>query len=90
MSHEIHYAQSIIEIRPFLIKVTQVITYIFLYIYIYIHTLLYLYMTSRHTGHVTTRYMIYHPSVCISLNSGGSNKVPDDGRLLLKHVGANM
>jgi hypothetical protein len=22
--------------------------------------------TSRHTGHVTTRYMIYHPSVCIS------------------------
>jgi hypothetical protein len=45
--------------------------------------------TVRHTGHVTTRYMICHPSVCISRNSGGSNKLPDDGRLLPKHVGAN-
>jgi hypothetical protein len=27
--------------------------------------------------------------ICISGNSGGSNKLPDDGRLLPKHVGAN-
>jgi hypothetical protein len=45
--------------------------------------------TNRHTGHITTRYMICHPSVCISRNSGGSSKLPDDGRLVPKHVGAN-
>jgi hypothetical protein len=27
--------------------------------------------------------------ICISSNSGGSNKLPDDGRLLPKHVGAS-
>jgi hypothetical protein len=27
--------------------------------------------------------------LCFSSNSGGSNKLPDDGRLLPKHVGAN-
>jgi hypothetical protein len=35
-------------------------------------------------GYVTTRYMI-----CISSNLGGSKKLPDDGTLLPKHVGAN-
>jgi hypothetical protein len=37
----------------------------------------------RQTGHVTTR------PICISSNSGGSNKLPDDSRLLPKHVGAS-
>jgi hypothetical protein len=34
-------------------------------------------------GIYTTRF------ICISNNSEGSNNVPDDGRLLSKHVGAN-
>jgi hypothetical protein len=38
-------------------------------------------------------YLLYildiPPSVCISRNSGGSNNLPDEGRLLPKHVGAN-
>jgi hypothetical protein len=46
--------------------------------------------TTQHTGHVTTRYMIYHPFDCISSNSDGSKKLPDDGRLLPKHVGASI
>jgi hypothetical protein len=29
-----------------------------------------------------------HP-ICISSNSGGPNKLPEDGRLLQKHVGAS-
>jgi hypothetical protein len=46
---------------------------------------------SVHTGHITTHYMIYTThSVCISSNSEGSKKIPDDGRLLLKHVGASI
>jgi hypothetical protein len=28
--------------------------------------------------------------ICISSNSEGSKKLPDDGRLLLKHVGASI
>jgi hypothetical protein len=44
----------------------------------YIYTSIYITVTLHHTGHVTTRYMIYHPSS----NSEESKKLPDDGRLL--------
>jgi hypothetical protein len=43
--------------------------------------------TLRHTGHITTHY-IY--SICISSNSDGSKNLPDDDRLLPKHVGASI
>jgi hypothetical protein len=44
--------------------------------------------------HILIRYLLYILDVPIlnlyfSSNSGGSNKLPDDGRLLPKHVGAN-
>jgi hypothetical protein len=42
------------------------------------------------TGHVTTHYMITTHSICISSNSEDSKKLPDDGRLLPKHVGASI
>jgi hypothetical protein len=45
--------------------------------------------TIRPTGHVTTYYMIYHP-FDLYFNSEESKKLPDDGRLLPKHVGANI
>jgi hypothetical protein len=32
--------------------------------------------------------LLYFPAECISSNSEGSTKLPDDGRLLPKHVGA--
>jgi hypothetical protein len=45
----------------------------------------------RHTGHVTTHYMIYHLfDLYFSGNSGGSKKLPGDGRLLPKHVRASI
>jgi hypothetical protein len=34
------------------------------------------------------RYITY--SICISSNSDGSKKLPDDGKLLPKHVGASI
>jgi hypothetical protein len=46
--------------------------------------------TNRHTGHVPTRYMIHTHSICISSNSEGCRKLPDDGRLLPKHAGASI
>jgi hypothetical protein len=42
--------------------------------------------------HITCGYVACvpdNPQLCFSSNSGGSNKLPDDGRLLPKHVGAN-
>jgi hypothetical protein len=44
--------------------------------------------TLRHTGHINVHYMIYHLLICISSNSDGSKKLPNDGRLLPKQVGA--
>jgi hypothetical protein len=40
--------------------------------------------TLRHTDQVTSHL------ICISSNSQGAKKLPDDGRLLLKHVGASV
>jgi hypothetical protein len=43
----------------------------------------------QNTGHIKlTLYDIPPVLFCISSNSHGSKKLPDDGRLLLKHVGA--
>jgi predicted metallopeptidase len=43
--------------------------------------------------HIPIRYLLYfrytNPQFVFSSNSGGSNKLPEDGRLLPKHVGAN-
>jgi hypothetical protein len=47
-------------------------------------------MTVQHTGHVTTHYIIYYPLDFITSNSAGSKKLPDDGRLLPKHVGTSL
>jgi hypothetical protein len=44
----------------------------------------------RDTGHITTHYMMNHPLICISSNSEGSKKLPDEGRLLLKQVGTSI
>jgi hypothetical protein len=43
-----------------------------------------------HTNHVTTHYMIYHLIDLYFRYSDGSKKLPDDGRLLPKHVGASI
>jgi hypothetical protein len=42
------------------------------------------------TCDVTTHYRTYHPFNCISSNSEGSKKLPDDGRLLPKYVEAGI
>jgi hypothetical protein len=48
--------------------------------------------TLRHTGHLTkpTLYDIPPNHSVFSRNSEGSKKLPDDGRLLPKHVGAGI
>jgi hypothetical protein len=46
--------------------------------------------TLRHTDHINIHYMIYHLFDLKSGNSDGSKKLPDDGRLLPKHVGASI
>jgi hypothetical protein len=46
--------------------------------------------TIRHTGQVTTHYMIYHSFYLFLGNSEGSKKLPGDGRLLPKYVGASI
>jgi hypothetical protein len=42
----------------------------------------------RHSGTHLIRYTTH--SICISSNSEGSKQLPDDGRLLAKHVGASI
>jgi hypothetical protein len=44
--------------------------------------------TPQATGHIHLHYMINHLFVLLSSNSHGSRKLPDDGRLLPKHVEA--
>jgi hypothetical protein len=46
--------------------------------------------TLRHTGHVTTHYMTCHLFDLYLSNLEGSRKLPDDGRLLPKHVEASI
>jgi hypothetical protein len=55
-------------------------TYLF-YIYNIIYIFIYLF-------YIYILYTTY--SICISSNSDGSKKLPDDGRLLPKHAGASV
>jgi hypothetical protein len=50
-----------------------------------------LYFPAEHTGHVTPHIIRYTThSICISNNSEGSKKLPDNGTLLSIHAGASI